>query len=202
MTPNDFSYTIFLIISVLGLSVVWRLVKSKHLRSLCFLMLLMPVFSFRELSHKTLGAFFLSALIAVSTYALPSTKKQYKVHIYLYIALGCFIGGILGVANFVPDSLSERKTRLTMQTLLGELRLKTQDPNAPHQEYHDSWGMPLRSSLEKANDTFMLSVTSAGKDKQFGTQDDIVYKEKVKIRVIDRSTSIEFENSSQITDEK
>jgi len=44
----------------------------------------------------------------------------------------------------------------------------------------DSWGRPLRVSIEKIEDGFGLDMTSSGPDGVMGTSDDIVWKRTVR----------------------
>jgi hypothetical protein len=102
-------------------------------------------------------------------------RNKSWIFIVLFVSVTCawyFSGG-----GLIPPS---ERMDLSMQSYAEDASVQFKMPAAQRQDlnkkYKDPWGTYVRVDYSNS----LLKLTSAGKDKIFGTSDDIVHEEKLK----------------------
>ncbi len=102
-------------------------------------------------------------------------RNKAGIFIVLFVSASCawyFFGG-----GVIPPS---ERVDLSLQSYAGDASVQLKMPAMQRQDlnkkYMDPWGTFVRVDYSSS----VLKLTSAGKDKMFGTTDDIVHEERVK----------------------
>ena len=195
MSLSLIGFLIMLLIDFFVLFVLYRKNYNKYLSALCLYLLLIPFFSFQEISHRTFAAFFISVIPVVLYLFLKRNKNNIRpekgIVCLLTLSVLVFVCGTFDFSLLDKGKISQTKSEmyqikknfvdwLLQQDKKGEdlpIVRSNISSYVKSNNCEDAWGNSYKFVYDlKVNNDFIIldfQIVSAGPDCCWNTSDDI-----------------------------